>query len=191
MKRGTCLIATIALLVVLVVGAGPAGASPEPEQTTLSMEVQAPTKPQVPFYLVARLSGDGQRPITGQTVTFYREVTLLGGRDARLGSAQTDATGVAKLAFEPTQATGTIKATFAGTPELAPAETSRRITFPASEVSVAIPGQEVPLLEPVRDAMPRIFAGLVAVFWVLLLGLTVSTLRSIRRDGRSEVPSEG
>ena len=177
---------TLIVLLVLV-GALPAVAQEEsstPEPATIDLRLAIPSNEDIPPQFVATVRDTSGNAIPGIDVDFTRELRFLGtDRLARLGSGTTDVGGVARLVVQPRQEHATIVAKVAGTDVSATIDA----TFPENRVDAFFdPTHEHGLLTPLRNAMPLIIAGLVAALWVFLIGLSVSTVRRIRRLGDRE-----
>ena len=168
-------------LMVFVIGAAAPVAAAGPDTTTLTLELKEPAKPDIPYYLMARLVDAEGTGISGESVSFYRKVEILGARLAYLGDAETDSTGVAKVAFNPSKETSEILVRFDGTDEFAAGETAGSVTVPPEAVS-SFGGDDVDTLEPLRVMIPRLMAVLVALIWIGLIWIVLSTTRTIRRE---------
>lgn len=170
-------------LTFVLVGIGPPAAA-EPAPTELELRLEEPTRPQVPYYLTAKLTTADGSVVSGQPVTFYRQVDLAGDRLALIGQAETDAAGIAKQVFDPSVRVTEVVARFGGDEALAASESTQTFTVPVSALADRVADHEVhSLLLPARVLMPRLIAGLVVAIWVGLIGLALVTVRSIRREG--------
>ena len=146
---------------------------------------------ETPGWLVLRaeLKTTDGKPVTNQSVSFSQAVDLFGPREAALGEAKTDSTGLAALLYQPAQSgKQTINVSFAGGEGYAPSKTSSAI-----EVASVVPifeSQEEPLpLAQIRPWLPIGLGGVVAAAWIVLLGVLLSTIRQIRNaPGHPELP---
>ncbi len=99
---------------------GVALAQTAPTKLTLSADPRMdgrgrPVKGQL--ILSATLTNAAGKPINNKAVNFYQQVELMGQHDAFIGTASTDATGVAALLYEPAQSgPQQLKARFPGGP---------------------------------------------------------------------------
>lgn len=128
--------------------------------------------------LNATLTTTDGKPINHQAINFYQQVDILGPHDAFVGTATTDATGVASLLYEPAQSGDQgLRARYPGTAELASqtaeASTTIRDTLPPFK------GEPVPL-GAVATGL-SIGAGLLVLgVWLVLLGVLLRTVLGIR-----------
>lgn len=177
----------VLIVVLTLIGASPVLAqdeSPAPEPASIDLRLNIPGNEDVPPQLIATVRDADGNAISGIDIDFTRELRFLGtDRLAPLGSSTTDVGGVARLVVLPRQEQATVVAKVAGT------DVSNTIdaTFPENRVDTFFdPTHEHGLLTPLRNAMPLIIAGLVAVLWVFLIGLAVSTVRRLKDLGDRE-----
>jgi hypothetical protein len=135
--------------------------------------------------LSAKLTGPDGKPLSGQEIDFYVPVELFGSREAFIGSATTDSTGLATLGYQPAQ-TGrqTIVARFTGAGSYAASDASREI-----QVNEAVPvlkDEPLPFVG-LREWLPLALLALVLGVWGVLLGVFLGTVRGIRRAAEAEV----
>jgi hypothetical protein len=133
--------------------------------------------------LTARLTTADGKPATERRLDFYERVRFFGARDALIGSARTDATGQAALAYQPAQVGHpAILVRFAGDERLGPAEVEGVV-----EVAEAHPPFErEPLpLGLVGRWLPFVLGGLVFATWSVLLGVLLGTAVGIRNAVRA------
>jgi hypothetical protein len=172
----------VASLVLAAVSAPVALAQTAEAPTRLALQTAAPPAPDLPPQIVATLTTDDGRPVTGAQVLVLSAADVAGERLASLGRATTDATGRARVSLTPRHADYRIVARFDGSDGYAPAEVAQDLRF---EPDVVTPFAHVhgshTLLAPIRVAMPRIITGAVAVLWLGLAWLAVTTVRRIRR----------
>jgi hypothetical protein len=147
--------------------------------TTLALSPAAPTTVKGQLSLSAKLMGDDGKPLSGQEIDFYVPVELFGSRDAFIGTATTDSTGLAMLGYQPAQVgRQPIVARFVGTASHAPSEASGDIQV--SEVVPAFKAEPLPFAG-LREWLPGGLVGLVLIVWGVLLGIFLGTIRGIRR----------
>lgn len=190
-SRGTItgLVLIIAVLAAPVPLAAQESTVP-PTPTSLTVTSFIPSDPELSIQLVATLSADGA-PVAGATVAFYLERELLGPRFASIGSAVTDVSGSARVAFTPRRNEEPIRVVFAGDADRAGVTADTAVAFPPEWVAaVSMPHHGRGLLSPIRETMPGLIMGAVAILWVFLLGLAASTVRRIRRHGRAPALEE-
>lgn len=148
---------------------------------TLTVRLQTATLPDLPDNIAARLTDASGDPISGAQIRFAVQVDILGTRNAVLGTAETDATGVALMPLTPRRAEYTVKATFEGSEVAAPAETVMPITFPddkVQQIEIVAPPSALGSLETV---MPRAMGIVVALLWVFFAGAVVYVVRTLHR----------
>lgn len=168
----------LAVLVAAIASGWLPAAAADPTPTAIAVGSEPPVKEGLPPSLTARLTSGKGSALGDQTVLFYLEVELAGSRLAFLDKATTDATGVARIQMTPERPQYRVVARFEGSPAYAKSEGRAEITF--SVVTVRPPAAE-PLLSAFKKVMPKVIAVTVALVWVLLIGLAVTTVRAIRR----------
>lgn len=162
-----------------------------PTPTSVTVKSFSPSDPELSTQLVATLTSVDGGTVAGATVSFYLEKELLGTRFAGIGSATTDATGTARVAYVPRRSEESIRVVFAGDSDHAAVTIDAAVPFlPERVVAVSIPHHVHGLLSPIRNTMPILIMGGVAVLWVFLIGLVVSTVRRIRRTGAASPAEE-
>jgi hypothetical protein len=147
--------------------------------TAIIVNPAAPTSAKGRLALSARLTTADGKPLSNQSITFFLHVDLFGDREALLGVATTDSTGLATISYQPAQAgRQTIAARFAGVSDFATSNASAEI-----QVDQAVPAlQDEPLpFAGLRERLPAGLVVLVMSVWVVLLGVFVGTVRGIRR----------
>jgi hypothetical protein len=179
-RRATATLATVLLLVVLL-ESPPATAQEEPGPENLesiSMELVIPRNEEVPPQLQVTLTDAAGQPVSGVEVDFTRELEFLGTtRYAELGTSETDVGGVARLVVLPREETATVIASVEGSEVNATLD----VVFPDDRVDPFFDAESEPgRLEPLRDLMPTLIAAAVALLWVFVIGLAVSTVRRIK-----------
>jgi hypothetical protein len=170
-----------ALVVAVCVTWAPAAvrAQAAAASTTVTLTPAAPSSVKGQLIVSAKLAGPDGRPVSGQEISFYVPVELFGNREAYVGSATTDATGVAALGYQPAQVgRQQIIARFSGASTYAPSEASRDVEV--SEVAPAFRTESLPFAG-LREWLPMGLIALVIVVWGILLGVFVGTVRAIRR----------
>lgn len=174
-------------LAVAVLGlslARPALAQEEPasaEPATIELRLVIPPNPDVPPQFVATVRDADGNAMPGIAVEFNRELEFLGTkRTALLGAGSTDVGGAARLVVLPRQEQATVIASVTGSDVSASIEA----TFPEDRVDNFFdPEHEHGLLIPLREVMPPVIATVVALLWIFIIGLVVTTVRRIRRLG--------
>jgi hypothetical protein len=137
--------------------------------------------------LKAQLKTTDGKPVSNRSVEFYQQVELLGPREAHLGTAMTDSTGVASLLFQAAQ-TGqhTVKLSFAGAEGYAASTGSG--TFEVGAITPPFEPEPLPLAA-VRGWLPIVLGGLVLAAWLVLLVVFLNTTLGIRTAaGRANQP---
>ncbi len=178
------LVAMAAVLsAALVVGAQSALADgPDGSGTSLKLDGSAVSSSPGRYVLTATLVSSSGKPIGEQEVSFYQTVDLLGTRSAFLGTATTDSTGVAALAYVATQTGGqSFVARFAGAKGLAKSEATAQVQIIQSKQVFEQPAAPFGL---VGQWLPYVLGALVLGVWVLLAGLLLSTIAGIRSAAR-------
>ena len=154
------------------------------QPATVDLRLVIPSNADIPPQFVATVRDAEGNAVPDVAVEFTRELEFLGTRRmADLGSSSTDVGGVARLVVIPRQEQAIMVATVVGS------DISERIhaTFPDDRINVFFdPTEEHALLEPVRDIMPPLIAASVALLWVFVIGLVVSSVRRIRHLGEME-----
>lgn len=180
------LLVLIALILALCIAAAPVVADGPQNAVTTQLALQEVAKTKTEGWLTIRViltASDGSA-LGNRTVHFSQQVDFFGTRTIDLGTATTDAAGVATLAFQPAQ-TGThvVMAEFAGVEEYAAAETSFDVEV--TEVAPAFVTEEQVPLASVRRWLSISVGGLVVAVWAVLVGVVVIAVRGIRRAGQS------
>ena len=152
--------------------AGTASAQVAPGAASM-LKLDQPTRTNVKGRLVlsATLVAPDAKVAGERRVGFYQHVDLLGSRDALLGSATTDASGVAVLVYEPAQ-TGrqVVTARFAGADLLPASEAS--ITFVVDEAVPPYDQEPLPYLA-IRPWLTYLVSGAIIWIWLVLLFVLV------------------
>ena len=175
MSRSSLL--TLAVLLLTWLGVPALGQSSE--GTDLAVRVERASLPDLPDNIAARLSTDSGEPISGAQIDFWAEVEILGTRRARLGTATTDATGVARVPITPRRTDYRIRVTFAGSEAHAAAETTAALSFPAEKVDpVEISAPSSPL-SSLRTVMPRAMGIVVALLWIFFAAAVFYVVKTI------------
>lgn len=171
----------------IVFGIAPASLQEQTSVTTI-LRLYPPSKTDTPGRLVlsASLRTDDGKPLSNRAVDFYLPTQVFGRREARLGTATTDATGLALLAYEPgVLGPQTIRARFVGSEAEAGAQAAARIEVH----EVADPFEPRPLpLAPLRQWLPVALVAAVLVVWAVLLGTLRSTAVALRAAVRATIP---
>jgi hypothetical protein len=170
------------ILFVLLLMAGPAAAQEEPSAEnvdSISMDLVIPRNEELPPQFQVTLTDEAGQPVPGVNVEFTRELEFLGTtRYAVLGTATTDVGGLARLVVLPREETATVIASVDGSDVSATLD----VVFPEERVDPFFDADPEPgRLEPLRDLLPPLIAVAVALLWVFVIGLAVSTVRRIKR----------
>lgn len=173
----------------LLLGAAPA---PAQEQTGAAptVKLSEPTKTNTRGQLVlgASLRSPDGKPLTDRQVEFYLQTSVFGPRDAHLGTATTDSTGMAMLVYEPaTRGQQSIKARFAGAKDVPGAEATATIEV---RESVEPFHEEALPLASVRQWLPFALTGVVVAVWSVVLGALVTTAFAFRSIVRATIPGQ-
>ena len=120
--------------------------------------------------------------MANRDVEFYQHVEFFGPRDALLGTAKTDATGVAVLLYQPAvRGKQSIVARLAEGGGFAKSEGTATIEI--RDVDEPYEAEPMPLAA-VRQWLPAALGGVVVLVWALLLGVLVTTAAGIRAVAR-------
>jgi hypothetical protein len=173
------LLALLGAAVALSTGPSAVRAQEVVAPTAVTLNPAAPTSVKGQLALSARLATADGKPLSNQEIEFYVPVDLFGSREAFVGAATTDSTGLATLGYQPAQ-TGRqqIVARFAGVSSYARSEVIADI-----QVNEAVPAFKTEPLPfaGLREWLPASLIGLVLVVWAVLLGVFVDTVRRIRQ----------
>jgi hypothetical protein len=180
MRRGlfgaSLLVAALAWLPAVALGQGA-------EDPAITLGVERSSLPELPDRVTARLSGVGGEPISGAVIDFWIEVEILGARRARLGSATTDATGVARVPIVPRHSEYEIRASFDGNELFPAAEATSRLMFPEERVEpVEVVAPPSPLTT-LRVVMPRAMGIVVALLWTFFAIAVTYVIKTIHGHG--------
>lgn len=175
-------VALLGLVPILPASAQEDSVTANPE--TIDLRLAIPPNPDIPPQFIATVRDARGNVIPGITVEFGRELEFLGTkRMAHLGSGSTDVGGVARLVILPRQQQATVIATVVGADVTATIDA----TFPEDRVDTFFDLEdEHGLLRPLRGVMPYLIATVVALLWIFVIGLVVSTLRRIRHLGQKD-----
>jgi len=185
----------VAALLILTTEAGATGAAAAPGPAVLKLST-APSldskghKIKGQLLIVATLTAADGSPLGNETVNFFEGVNFAGAdREAALGTAVTDSTGVAAIAYQPAQVgKHTLIAHFAGDTNAAKADVTSSVQI--AEVVPPFPPASVPLEFVRRWLSVAAVTGVVAV-WLFLFGVLFRTILGIRAAGTVQVvPSE-
>lgn len=179
--RSRCSVALAALSLLLTFTVAVAAGAQTRTQVVL-VDIEAPTRPELPWRLVAQSQTADGAPVNGATIRFSVVTFALGERTAFLGEATTDAAGIARLNLVPRREHFTIRAELTGSDAYASSTATQELTVPTDAVEPSgIDVETASLLEPVQDLMPTAISGAVAVLWVLIIGLAAHTVAATRR----------
>jgi hypothetical protein len=150
------------------------------QETSIAVQIEGSTLAGVPDNVAARLTARSGTPVAGVPVEIWMVVEILGARTAPLGTAVTDATGVARVPITPRRSDYEIRATFEGTDLYAPSETAVVITFPAETVEPVEITAPVSPLANLRTVMPRVMGIVVALLWIFFGAAVFYVVKTIR-----------
>lgn len=185
-RRGRLMYLTFACLgFLLATGGETLPAVAQEASSTISIVFEEPLKPGLVAHLAAKVVDEQGQPIPEARVRFFREVEFVGTRLSFLGEGMTDATGTARIIFNPQIPTYRIVARVVDVEGITEAEFAADISVPESSLPTQRPGLDTgALLGPVQRTMPGLLSLLVVLIWILLLGTVFVTVRGIRREAR-------
>ncbi len=154
-----------------------------PGNATLALSTQALAKAADGYTVSAALRKSDGTAVGAATVRFYEAVDLLGDREMLIGSAVTDGTGVASLAYLPAR-TGTheivARTSAAGKVDAAVG----RLTFESSVSAPAYQETRKPLAS-FSDRVPYAVGVLVLGVWSVIAFALLATARGVIGGARS------
>jgi hypothetical protein len=159
------------------------------ETTTISVQVERSSLPELPDHVAARLTGPSGEPIAGVSIDFWTKVEILGPRSAMLGAAMTDATGIARVPITPRSPEYEVRAEFKGSDLYAPAENDVVLTFPPERVDPVEVAAPTSPLATLRTVMPRAMGIVVAALWLFFVAAVFYVIRTIYRHSPSAPPA--
>ncbi|MCC7104975.1 MAG: hypothetical protein IT307_07510 [Chloroflexi bacterium] len=174
----------VAGLVPTIMAPAPTLAQAQDKGSPVTLKLNTPTRTSAAGQLAlsATLTTSAGKPLNDRAVDFYQKAELFGPRDAFIGTAETDGTGVAVLLYEPAlRGRQTILARFAGATGYAAAETT--VVIDVRDPAEAYEPEPLPLAG-LRDRLPLIFGGIVFLVWAILFGVLISTARGIKLAGQ-------
>jgi hypothetical protein len=179
--RAIAITATIALVLGRGDRAAEAAEGPEPTVIELSvMPAQDKRGKDIEgeYWVMATLTTVEGRYVAERAVEIVEPIDFFGRREASLGTAATDGTGLAAVMYLPAQAgQHQIVARFAGDAEYAASEDE--LLVDVAEAISPFP-EEAPPLESVGTWLSVTLAILGVAFWAVLLGVLGSTVWRIR-----------
>jgi hypothetical protein len=142
------------------------------------------------YLVIVNLATSTGQPVTNRTVDIVERVQFVGrSREAALGAATLDSTGVGAIAYQPAaNGTHTLIARFRGDADFAQSEVTNDM-----RVADAVPpfAQEPAPLASVRHWLGVGVVAFVAAFWIVLLGLALRTSLGLWQAGRVLEPAAG
>jgi hypothetical protein len=176
----------LGVLLAAAAGAAPvlADDAPGAAASRLTIGDLAGTRVKGQYALSATLSTADGKPLNGREVAFSEQGELLGQRQAALGRATTDSTGVAVIAYQPAAAgRQTITVRFAGGGGYAPSTATAEV-----QVAEAVPplAPEPLPLAPVGWWLSIGTVSLVAATWAVLLWALLSSVTGMRALARPD-----
>jgi hypothetical protein len=181
-------LATLCLAIAagLLLGLAPAQANQERVATTLEMHEPTVGRAVGQLFLRATLTTTDGATLNNREVAFYQRVEFFGGREAYLGTATTDSTGMAILLYLPAESgSHSLKAHFAGRDQYA--STASTLTYEVRNAVAPFHREPLPLAV-VRAWLPLGLAAVVLATWVVLVGSFLHTVYRIRRAGEGTRP---
>jgi hypothetical protein len=195
-RRALLMSLTAALLLLAVLPAAAAAThrgSDVVDETLLEVSYQPSSLPGVTPQLVAHVRAEGGSALVGVEVEFLREVEFLGSRRILLGRATTDAWGAASIPLNATTEHMTVLVRFAGNAAYQAVELSTDIVLAPPPVAPGIGSSAgeagAASIAILAAVMPPVLALTAGAIWLLLLGMTIWTVRAIRR-GRRQLREE-
>ena len=188
-------VALIGLAVAPPALADDAGAA-DPAPTKLSVTFNRSSGPGVPNYLVAKLTLENGSAIAGEEVAFIRRAELGGTVLVEMGRVETDPGGYARLPIVPREDRYEVTVEYDGSAAFGATEVTADVAFPAETVErpqhAPNGGAIDPRLRPLANLMPGVLAGAVVIVWLVLILVSVLTLRAVVVAGRgqSRIPGE-
>lgn len=167
-----------ALVFLVVAPLGPPTLAQSGEETSLRVQVERSSLPELPDNVAAFLTASGE-PVAGATIEFWAEVEIVGARSAFLGSAVTDATGAARVPIWPRRAEYRIRAVFGGHEQHPPAEATVNLAFPADRVDPVEITAPISPFDTLRTVMPRAMGIVVALLWVFFAAAVLYVVRTM------------
>jgi hypothetical protein len=155
----------------------------EPSGTTLQLD--PPTRTNTPGQLVlsATLVGPNGKLLPERQIEFYQSVDLFGPREALLGGAVTDSTGVAVLLYLPVERGQlSLIARFDGERNVPKAEA--RATVDVVDTNAPLATEPLPFAS-LRPWLPVGIGAVVATVWSVLLGVFGYAVLKVRAFGRA------
>jgi hypothetical protein len=136
------------------------------------------------FWVMATLTTADGRYVADRPVQFVEPVDFFGRREASLGTAVTDGTGLAAVTYQPSQpGQHTIIVRFGGDKQYAPSKAE----FAVEIGQVVPPFAEVPSpLASVGSGLAIFLAILGLAFWAVLLGVLGYTVWGIKKTTGAE-----
>jgi hypothetical protein len=193
MKSAIAALALGAVITLTIPTAAEAQSSAAPSPAAVATKLTLSSSPvtdskgrKVPgqLTLTATLTAEG-KGLNNRAVDFYQQVDLMGPRDAFIGRALTDSTGVALLRYESAQpGDQVLLAHFAGATGYAKQDASENVTM--AEGGTQFKTEPLPLGSVARGL--AIATGVIGLaVWALLLGIFFRTVLGIRSAGATEV----
>jgi hypothetical protein len=168
----------VALILVLALGTAALAQAAEDQSASLTFEGAGKTRVKGQIILSATLTTTDGKPVGDRTVEFYQQTSIFGDRESHIGSAVTDSSGTAVLAYRPAQ-TGqqTISIYFTGGSGLVSTSTTGTITV--NEVAALFESHPLPLVL-LGQWLPVVLAAFVVAAWGVLLGTFVKVVVGLR-----------
>ncbi len=131
------------------------------------------------FWIMATLTTEDGRYVANRPLQIVEPVQFFGYREATLGNAVTDGTGMAAAQYQPSNAgESTILVRFGGDAKYAASKAE--LVIDAASVVAPFPEEGRPLAS-VGTGLAIFLAVLGVAFWAVLLGVLGNTVRRIKR----------
>jgi hypothetical protein len=173
-------IAALTLFLLLTVQAAPVQAQ-DGAETSLGIQLERSSLPELPDNVAARLTTGSGEPVAGASIELWATVEILGVRSASLGTAVTDATGIARLPISPRRPDYEIRAEYAGNELYSPAEATVVLSFPEDRVDPMETAAPASRLATLRTVMPRVMGIVVALLWIFFAAAVFYVVKTIHR----------
>jgi hypothetical protein len=136
------------------------------------------------FWIMVTLTTEDGRYVGNRTLSIVEPIDFFGRREAILGTAVTDGTGVATVTYQPSDASEhTVVVRFSGDKEYAASKAE--LVIDVAEAISPFPEEDTPLAS-VGTGL-AVFLGFLGVaFWAVLLGVLSRTAWRIKRAARAE-----
>lgn len=144
------------------------------------------------YLVIAVLTSANGQPVNDASVAFFEQATFMAdARAVTLGTAKTDGSGTAAVAFQPTQAEPyTLVAKYGGDTQYVASEGETSLQVQAADLVATFPQQPAPLA-PVQHWLVVIVEIFVLLFWIFLVWLFLWAVLGIWLTARRPVTEPG